>query len=445
MESEDGPVAGLVSFFAGCGILDLGLEEAGFRPWLANELHAPFREAYIYARQRMGASQPVRGLYDGGFEAFLESDWRRSALLAAVGEAREATGLAGFVGGPPCPDFSIAGTQAGDQGVNGRLTQHYADLICEVQPDFFVMENVRGLWSTDRHMEFYLRAKRQLQAAGYHTTDRLLNTLNFGVPQDRWRVIVVGFLGKTFMDPPASHMARRFPWDSYSGGPEPFGLPWPGQEAFSEDSVRPAPPGVPQELTAEWWFRRNRVYGHANAGHFFQPRAALSRFRSIPEGNTGGKSFKRLHRWRYSPTAAYGNNEVHLHPYKARRLSVAEAMAVQSFPAGFELPGDLTLSDMFKTVGNAVPFVFARTVGQMLRQALSGDLPIGATDGKGSEAVAARRHKEDGLPLMVANGMANGTAAPGNHHVSVRKPVRGSLPGMPPPVVRDLFEAGLAV
>jgi DNA (cytosine-5)-methyltransferase 1 len=66
-----------------------------------------------------------------------------------------------------------------------------------------------------------------------------------------------------------------------------------------------------------------------------------------------------LHRWRYSPTAAYGNNEVHLHPYKARRLTVAEALAIQSLPKNFQLPPTMTLSDMFKTIGNGVPYLAA--------------------------------------------------------------------------------------
>ena len=73
---------------------------------------------------------------------------------------------------------------------------------------------------------------------------------------------------------------------------------------------------------------------------------------------------KRLHRWRYSPTAAYGNNEVHLHPYLARRLSVAEALAIQGLPAGFMLPPDMSLTDKFKTVGNGVPFGLARGLAE---------------------------------------------------------------------------------
>ena len=66
-----------------------------------------------------------------------------------------------------------------------------------------------------------------------------------------------------------------------------------------------------------------------------------------------------MHRWRYSPTAAYGNNEVHIHPYKSRRISVAEALAIQSLPKEFEIPDGISLSDAFKTIGNGVPYMAA--------------------------------------------------------------------------------------
>ncbi|MGM3114922.1 DNA cytosine methyltransferase, partial [Bacillus cereus group sp. BC326] len=87
------------------------------------------------------------------------------------------------------------------------------------------------------------------------------------------------------------------------------------------------------------------VKSHQNANQFFKPRAGLAKFQMIEEGDDSKKSYKRLHRWRFSPTAAYGNNEVHLHPYKARRLSVAEALAIQSLPREFELPVDISLTN----------------------------------------------------------------------------------------------------
>ena len=69
-----------------------------------------------------------------------------------------------------------------------------------------------------------------------------------------------------------------------------------------------------------------------------------------------------MHRWSYSPTAAYWNNEVHIHQFKPRRISVAEALAIQSLPKEYELPLDVTLSDAFKTIGNGVPYLAAKGI-----------------------------------------------------------------------------------
>ncbi|CSD78195.1 DNA (cytosine-5-)-methyltransferase [Vibrio cholerae] len=110
-------------------------------------------------------------------------------------------------------------------------------------------------------------------------------------------------------------------------------------------------------MTVEHWFQKNDVNQHLNAKHHFRPYS--DKFKTIQEGDDKKKSFKRLHRYRFSPTAAYGNNEVHLHPYKPRRLSAAEALAIQSLPKEFHLPPTMTLSDMFKTIGNGVPFLIA--------------------------------------------------------------------------------------
>jgi DNA (cytosine-5)-methyltransferase 1 len=100
--------------------------------------------------------------------------------------------------------------------------------------------------------------------------------------------------------------------------------------------------------------------------NYFKPRAGLSKFQVIAEGDDSKKSFKRLHRGRYSPTVCYGNNEVHLHPCLPRRISVAEALSLQSMPSTFVLPPDMTLSAMFKTIGNGVPYLLGTGVAQAI-------------------------------------------------------------------------------
>ncbi len=133
---------------------------------------------------------------------------------------------------------------------------------------------------------------------------------------------------------------------------------WPRTSPFVENGHLDEPEGIIDELTVEHWFIQNNVEHHPNANDIFTVKST-QKFITIPEGDSGGKSFKRLHRWRYSPTAAYGNNEVHLHPYLARRISVAEALAIQSLPEDFSLPPDLPLSAKFKMVGNGVPYLLA--------------------------------------------------------------------------------------
>lgn len=354
----------IISFFTGAGFLDLGFERAGFRIDMVNEYSQSFMDCYLHSRSRLGSPRPAFGHHLGSVEAFEEGETRD--ILRMVMDDNHACGRkVGFVGGPPCPDFSIAGKNAGAEGDNGRLSATYFSLIEKFRPDFFIFENVQGLWSTKVHRQFYDAMKDRMRAAGYVLHDRLVNALHYGVGQDRSRIFLFGVL-----DGPE---ALEFPWDTaMPHSDEAFDRPWPGVDRFEEDGDLPCPsPAIPKELTVKHWFEVNDVENHPNGGMAFAPLS--DKFHTVQEGAVQRKSFKRLHRWRYSPTAAYGNNEVHLHPWKARRLSVAEAMAIQSLPKDFELPAGMTLSACFKTIGNGVPFLaahgLARSVAAYLEAA----------------------------------------------------------------------------
>jgi site-specific DNA-cytosine methylase len=119
-------------------------------------------------------------------------------------------------------------------------------------------------------------------------------------------------------------------------------------------------------LRVSYWFKLNKVDKHPNRLDHFQPRAGLAKFETLREGDVSKKSYKRLHRHRYSPTAAYGNNEVHIHPTEASRISVAEALAIQSLPSEFCLPPKMTLTNKFKTIGNGVPFLAAQGLAKTI-------------------------------------------------------------------------------
>lgn len=367
----------IFSFFSGTGFLDLGFELGGFDIVYVNELHEPFLKSYKHSREALNLDTPKYGYHQGDISELLEPN-NEAILNKAINELKP-NNIVGFIGGPPCPDFSVGGKNRGKEGDNGKLSLTYIELICKEKPSFFLFENVRGLWKTKKHRAFYDEMKDKLHANGYITTERLINTLEYGVPQQRERIILIGFrrdllndLGCEFEDNIYTIPDGLFPWKKRLKFTmeEINNIPFPSTEEFVEESNKNCPIDIPKELTVEYWFKKNDVLNHPNSNQYFQPRAGLAKFKVIAEGDDSKKSYKRLHRWRYSPTAAYGNNEVHLHPYKARRLSVAEALAIQSLPKEFEIPQDISLTDAFKTIGNGVPFLASLGIAQTILEFL---------------------------------------------------------------------------
>lgn len=353
----------IFSFFSGAGFLDLGFESAGFEIGYVNEIHQPFIEAYKHSRKKLGLEEPLFGYFSEDIEKCLIGP-EASKLTDFIRVARQSR-IVGFIGGPPCPDFSVAGKNRGQHGENGKLSKTYVDLICKQNPDFFIFENVKGLYRTARHREFFEGLKRKLKRAGYKCTEKLINAIEYGAPQDRERIILLGVLHKSVAVDPSV-----FGWTKYATFPgrSAFAFDWPQAEPVTK--VRMQPSSIPEQLTVQHWFLKNDVERHPNSIHQFTPRAGLERFKTVDEGDDSKKSYKRLHRWRYSPTAAYGNNEVHIHPWLPRRISVAEALAIQSLPKGFELPPTMTLSNMFKTVGNGVPYLAALSIARSVMDLL---------------------------------------------------------------------------
>lgn len=365
---------GIFSFFTGAGFLDLGFEDSGFVPMMANEIDKNFSRVYLYSHEQMKRPLPKFGLQTGDVCAYLEDDAKKRELRKRITEAKKGCSLVGFIGGPPCPDFSVAGKQAGSTGKHGRLSQVYIDLICANKPDFFVFENVKGLWKTAKHRAFFDGIVKQVQQSGYAVDYRLINALEYGAAQDRERIILIGVKGSLCRGRIDKTTGRivDFPWGDFIrySMDEIHAVNWPTTAPFSENAQRDIPKGVLRELTVQDWFEWNDVEHHPNANDYFTPRAGLVKMQTFAEGDDSRKCYKRLHRWRYSPTAAYGNNEVHLHPYKARRMSVAETLAIQSLPKDFVLPTDIPLSAKFKTIGNGVPYVAAKGIASTLKKFL---------------------------------------------------------------------------
>jgi len=349
----------VLSFFTGGGFLDMGFERAGFEVCWTNEVNPAFANMYDSAvtgwRRSRGMRRPEASISN-------RNDIARLTAPCVVQEAfgRERPPIFGVIGGPPCMDFSAGGLNGGSTGEHGRLTWTFITLVCSIRPAFFLMENVPGLYRTKKHRGFLLSVIQKLGDAGYAVDMGILNALELGVPQERHRLFLAGFeqaLAEDCLGRPIFPAATGwFPWPEdarYTGAKD---LPWPKVSAPGEDVA--CPKGIPTELTVYPLLAGDPVpESMANGDEVF--KAYSPRFTQIAEGDVSGKSFKRLHRYRYSPTAWYGNNEVHLHPWKPRRLSVREALRIQSVPDEYVLPPGYGLTAKFKLVCNGVPYRMA--------------------------------------------------------------------------------------
>lgn len=357
----------LLSFFTGGGFLDIGFEQAGFEIVWTNEIDPSFGEMYSHGitawRDSSGGVKEQATISNRKSIVDLRAE---EIILEAFGEVTPK--MFGIIGGPPCTDFSIGGKNRGAEGEHGRLTQVFIDLICEIRPDFFVMENVPGLFKTKKHRRFLSSIVDQLEhpSVGYLVGKRILSSLEFGVPQDRDRLFLIGtsatlverILGRRPM--PGDETWCPWPVPTYPGAKS---LPWPLKSPFGADP--PCPDDIPLELTVYPILQSSPTsIGLSNGLEAFKPYS--SKFWKIAEGDDSRKSFKRLHRYRYSPTAWYGNNEVHLHPWQPRRLSVREALRIQTVPDTYVLPGGFSLTSKFKMICNGVPCRLAKHTAESL-------------------------------------------------------------------------------
>lgn len=172
----------LVSLFAGAGGMDIGFEKAGFKTVWANEYDktiAPSYQKYFPKTKFDGRS--IRDIPD-------------TDLPETVN---------GVIGGPPCQSWSEAGARRGIDDPRGELFFEYLRVIKRTKPTFFVAENVHGLIHA-RNMESFKQIVKLFENEGYVVSWKLLKASDYGVPQDRERVFIVGYhhsLNKTFKFP----------------------------------------------------------------------------------------------------------------------------------------------------------------------------------------------------------------------------------------------------
>lgn len=280
----------IFSFFSGSGFLDLGFEKAGYKIEFVNEFYPAFINAYKYSREKMGLRKPKYGYFNTDINEYL--DFRKNELKKYIDDARTDGSFVGFIGGPPCPDFSVAGKNRGKNGDNGKLSLSYINLIIDMQPDYFLFENVKGLWKTAKHRVFFEELKKMLHTSGYCTTERLSNAYEFGVPQDRYRIFLIGIKSDLLSNEcKDGSCIKNFKWEKHikydiKGLKD---LNWEQTRPFEENSRIDCPKNIEKELTVEYWFRKNDVENHQNAKKYFVPRSGLIKMQTIEEGDVSKK------------------------------------------------------------------------------------------------------------------------------------------------------------
>ncbi len=351
----------IMSFFTGAGLFDIGFEQAGFEIAWTNEKCCV--AADLYSQGLTSWRRSRRRPNSASSRITVIGDIRKADLQAARhATLRKYTSQRfGVIGGPPCPDFSIGGLNGGANGQSGRLFDVFVEAIIALSPSFFVIENVPGLVRTRKHRYHLEHCLAKLREQGEFVVDwTVINGLELGIPQNRERMFIVGFdrnwILSQYREAFEAKVTEWFTWPRRKY-PEAAELPWPTVSPFGSRPSRPK--AIPIELTVYPVLScSNDPERIANGLEWFQPYSA--KFRKRNEGDVSNKSFKRLHRYRYSPTAWYGNNEVHLHPWKARRLSVREALRIQTVPDSYEWDVDVPLSAKFRAIGNGVPCEMAR-------------------------------------------------------------------------------------
>lgn len=357
----------ILSFFSGGGFLDMGFEQAGFEIIWTNEFDKTFAKLHaagITSWRKSCGNEIKAGIFNTKSITDIETN---EILTEAFSNGKP--DFFGIIGGPPCQDFSMNGSMKGFNGDRGKLTVVYFDKILELMPAFFVMENVTGLTKRSETKEYLQKLLKRVEKE-YFIDHKELNSLDYGVPQFRERIFFVG-IKKEYID--NKHVNRKilgnwFPFPinrTYQDAASKY--KWGKLEKYGQNLIQPK--GLPIELCVEsCLIKPNQTKSIPNADEFFNLYKPESELKLINEGETNRPSFKRLHRFKYSPTACYGNNEVHLHPYQHRRLSVREALRIQGVPDAYVLPPEIPLSKKFKMIGNGVPVPLAREVALAVKK-----------------------------------------------------------------------------
>jgi DNA (cytosine-5)-methyltransferase 1 len=248
-----------------------------------------------------------------------------------------------IIGGPPCQGFSTANPARSFDDPRNQLFKEYSRIIKNVKPKLFLMENVSGMVTMDNGKVFKL-IKKELTSCGYKLYDQLLNSKDFGVPQSRRRMIIIGIrddINLNFEFPKPTHSEEKY-------------------VTVGEAII-------------------NKPISQNNPNHRISTITDLNlrRLKHIPEGGSMKdcppnlqnnsdlkRAMRRLHSNKESYTIVHNNCDHYYHPTENRRITIREMAKLQGYPDDYIFFG--SKSEQSRQVGNSVPVGLGKVLAKSI-------------------------------------------------------------------------------
>lgn len=302
----------IVSLFSGAGGLDLGFTQAGHHVVWANDLYGDAVETY---RNNIGRHIVCKDITEIPSSEIPFCDM--------------------VIGGFPCQGFSVANTKRCANDKRNVLYLQLLRVISEKRPVFFLAENVKGLVNFEGGKVFE-RILDDFSKAGYRVSHRVFNAADYGVPQKRERVIIVGVRNDV-------NFEFSFPEPTHSKDGIGGLRKWVGVAAALEGLPDPdVPNDVPNHTYSKYKLNFNGYIGHR----------PLNPAQPAPTVTARGDD--------------RGGVVILPHPTASRRMTGRELATVQGFPTDFRFAG--RLSSVYRQIGNAVPPPLAKAIALQFPQ-----------------------------------------------------------------------------
>ena len=356
--TEDVPDIVALSFFSGAMGLDIGMSNGGIHALLACEFNK-------YARMTIAQNEPDMALI-GDINNY---DAEEILRMAKIPEGRKVDVI---FGGPPCQAFSTAGARRALDDERGNVFLRYIEIVEKIKPTYVVIENVRGLLSAPYPYKDITEPIKggalcvildRLKAAGYTISFDLYNAANFGAPQIRERVVMIGKLGDEkvpYLSPTHSENSQ-------------FNLrSWRTLDEALKDMEES------EQHYIEFPEQRLKFYRMLKEGQYWKDlpedaqKEAMGEKLKLGGGKTG--FYRRLNFKRPSPTLVTNPTMPATdlcHPTKDRPLSVEEYSRIQEFPEDWKICGPIL--EQYKQIGNAVPVKLGEAIARTIIADMNGE------------------------------------------------------------------------